>query len=76
MHSRERSSSKEHQEDPADLKPIYFGDMPNTGGTLLHKRPLIDAGMLETDRRAVFKCIVTIGFTDETRLKYTESILS
>ena len=32
-------------------QPVYFGDMPNTGGTLLHKRPLIHAGMLETDRR-------------------------
>ena len=35
-------------------QPVYFGDMPNTGGTLLHKRPLIDAGMLETDRRAEY----------------------
>ena len=28
--------------------------MPNTGVTLLHKRPLMDAGMLETDRRAEY----------------------
>ena len=35
-------------------QPVYFEDMPNTGGTLLHKRPLIDAGMLETDRRAEY----------------------
>ena len=35
-------------------QPVYFEDIPNTGGTLLHKRPLIDAGMLETDRRAEY----------------------
>ena len=35
-------------------QPVLFEDMPNTGGTLLHKRPLIDAGMLETDRRAEY----------------------
>ena len=35
-------------------QPVYFEDIPNTGGTLPHKRPPIDAGMLETDRRAEY----------------------
>ena len=33
-------------------QPANLGGMPITCGTLLHKRPLIDAGMLEADRRA------------------------